>query len=87
MRLQFRILYPDGTEAATSAEMSAPPTESELRAFLEPLLDGVMQEVACSEGRMFVDDLALFKDAPRNEAATSLYREVTRHGIAVVLEG
>jgi hypothetical protein len=80
----FRVLYPDGTETHGTVEMSDPPTYDELRKVVEPHLAADLEHVYVWNDRspgdradMFVDEMGVLKNLPRNEEATRLYREAS----------
>ncbi len=65
-------------------DLPTEPTYAELKLLIEPLLggDGVWMEhvavrVGDAQSDMFVDDNGVWKELPRNDAATDIYRAAT----------
>ncbi|MBS7703263.1 hypothetical protein [Chelatococcus asaccharovorans] len=79
MKTVFEILRADGTCETHETDLPAEPGFEALKALIEPHLEGgrmehvsvLVQKCHCD---MFVDEIGLLKDLPRNEAATEVYR-------------
>jgi hypothetical protein len=88
MKTTIKIFRPDGTveERDVSDTMTAEPGYSALRDLITPLLDGRnMEHVSVlhdgQRADMFVDEEGHLLGLPRNEAATTIYRNnwLTQH--------
>lgn len=78
----FLILRPGLVPARGSAPLPVEPSYQDIKALVEPYLDGGrMEHVAVlHNGRrsdMFVDEIGIQKGLPRNERATAIYRAAT----------
>jgi hypothetical protein len=81
-KFAYRVLKPDGTTTKHTAEMTIEPTYRELKAAVQPHLDGgEILHVAILKRNghdraadMFVDEMGVLKKLPRNEKATQFYR-------------
>ena len=77
---KFYIYRPSTPEPEVSnADLPKEPGYARLREIMEPLLDGAMLEhvsVLFEDRRadMFVDEMGMIKELPRNDAATDIYR-------------
>jgi hypothetical protein len=77
---RYIVLHTDGSMTAGEVDWPKSPSLKEIKALVEPILDGEMEHVrvldpTSDEYRdMFVDELSRVRSKPRNEAATALYR-------------
>lgn len=80
MKTKMHVMRPAASTETREVEFKTDePSLAELRALIQPLLDGGrLEHVAVlwngKRADMFVDEFGLLKGLPRNDAATQVYR-------------
>jgi hypothetical protein len=89
METAYTVFYPDGRADRRTIDWPENPTLAQLKALIDPIVEGDLEHVAVidpakvddaeidpGEDRrdLFVDELSVVRDKPRNDAATAIYR-------------